>query len=224
MTDPHLAMYKQASMRQVDPTKMTRATHSPPDEVDESTQPESSLWYRGLSWLLALGAGALIFWRSSQEARTLSAKQTMASLPHGRESGAAPRAGSGAPSAVREKVAGGLIPLGKEFYGRFTRDECATRAQALAFVGILSLVPLLLCALAAMSFLIHDPTQMADYVRRLIQQLLPGAEAGKAANDFVQQTHIVESAQTLMQGKWWATFIGAGSLLWAAISLFVSAT
>jgi membrane protein len=114
--------------------------------------------------------------------------------------------------------------LAKEFYARFTADECPMRAQALAFTGILSLGPLMLLTLAALGFLIRDPQQAADYVHRFIVQMLPGQQAEKAIDQVIAQTHILESAQTLMQGRWWAVVVGFLSLLWAALSLLVSAT
>lgn len=127
-------------------------------------------------------------------------------------------------SAELPKIRGGPLQIGKELMARFGRGECATRAQALSFVAIVSLVPVLLCALAAVSFLIHDPMEAADYVHRVTQQLLPGQEASKAADEFIHQTNIIQSAQTLIHGKWWAIILGVSSLLWAALSLVVSAT
>ncbi len=127
-------------------------------------------------------------------------------------------------SVDQPKVKGGLRALGHEFLTRFNNNECATRAQALAFGGILSLVPLLLCALAILSFLIRAPQQAADYVQSIVKQMLPGKAAGLAADEFVRQTHIVETAQTLMQGRWWTVILGGGSLFWGTLSLVVSAT
>jgi membrane protein len=126
-------------------------------------------------------------------------------------------------AAVPEK-AHGVVALGKELMARFNAVEGSTRAAALAFVGILSLVPLLLFALAAIGFVIHDPQQAAGYVQRLMANLMPGQEASQAANQFIQQTHIIESARTLMNGKWWAAGIGVLALLWSAVSLFVTAS
>ena len=127
-------------------------------------------------------------------------------------------------SSVKGKVKGGLLPLAKELMARYNANECSTRAQSLSFVGIASLVPLLLCGLAGISFLIRDPMQAADYLRGVITRLLPGQEAARAAEDFIRHTNIIETARTLMQGKWWAVIFGVGSLVWAALSLVVSAT
>ena len=111
-----------------------------------------------------------------------------------------------------------------ELYLRFIAGECFTRAQALAFVGIVSLVPVLLCALTVLSFVISDPRQVIDYIHSISRQLLPGAEATKAADAFILQTNIVGTARTLMQGKWWAITIGIGSFVWTTISLLACAT
>lgn len=94
----------------------------------------------------------------------------------------------------------------------------------MAFGGILSLVPLLLCALAVLSFLIRNPQQAVEDVQSIIKQVLPGKAAGFAAEEFVRQTHIIETAQTLMNGKWWTVLFGGGSLFWGTLSLVVSAT
>jgi membrane protein len=127
-------------------------------------------------------------------------------------------------SSDKPKVKRGLLPLAKELIARYNDNECAIRAQALSFVGIVSLVPLMLCCLAGLSFMIRDPLQAAEYLRGVITRLLPGQEAARAADDFIRQANIVESARTLMQGKWWAIILGVGSLVWAALSLVVSAT
>lgn len=117
----------------------------------------------------------------------------------------------------------GLVGLGKEFYARFNADECAMRANALSFIAVLSIVPVLLFALAILGFVIPNPQEAAAYVQRFIEQLLPGQQATQAASDLIDKMHIVQSAQTLMRGKWYAVILGFGSLLWAALSLFASA-
>jgi membrane protein len=135
-----------------------------------------------------------------------------------------PGESAASPPGETVRVAGTWMGLAKEFYARFMEDECLTRAEALAFTVILSLAPLMLLALAALGFLIRDPQQAADYVHRFIAQMLPGQQAEKAVDQVLAQTHIIESAQTLMQGRWWAIVVGVLSLLWAALSLLVNAT
>lgn len=116
------------------------------------------------------------------------------------------------------------LALGKELITRFNEDEGFTRAAALAFVGVLSLAPLLLIVLAAIGFLIQDPQQAAEYVQKLAANLLPGRQGAQAANEIIQQTHIIESARGLMEGRTWAAVFGVLSLIWSAISLFVTAS
>ena len=118
----------------------------------------------------------------------------------------------------------GFAGLAKELWSRFQSAECMTRSQALAFIGVLSLGPVLLFALAALGFVIHDTSQVQKFVHDLVGQLLPGRQASEAANNLIAQTHIMESAQSLMKGKWWAVAIGVVSLLWAAVGLFVGAS
>ena len=182
-----------------------------------------------LSWLLGLTAGGIVLWNG------LKTVQHDAALPHDLPA-LAPAASTTAAKAAQDSTkteaessakaesVTGLVALAKEFWKRFNDDECFTRAYALAFILVLSLVPLLLFALAIMGFLIKSPEQAADYTRQMISNLLPGEQAGQAANDFIQQAHITESAQTLMNGKVLALLGGVLSLVWAAIGLFVSAS
>ena len=189
------------------------------------------------SKVLAMAAGAAVLWRGLQivrdDARRNHDADALAQGPSQALEGTAAAgaiqtpAGSAASdlSAAKPKEAvSGFSALVKELYTRFNADECSTRAYALAFILVLSLVPLLLFALAITGFVIHSPQEAANYTRQLLSGLLPGQQAGQAVNDFIAQAHIAESAQTLMNGKGWALAGGIISLLWAAIGLFVSAS
>lgn len=191
------------------------------------------------SKILALAAGAAVLWRGFQIVQAEARKPHDAdAIPHrngqaltGTASASALQNPADATadnaavnSAKPKETISGFSALAKELYTRFNDDECMTRAYALAFILVLSLVPLLLFALAITGFVIHSPQEAADYTRRLLSGLLPGEEAGKAVNDFIAQAHITQSAQTLMNGKSWALAGGIVSLLWAAINLFVSAS
>ncbi len=151
------------------------------------------------------------------------AEQVPAGLPGNSEISSVASVKPELPNETGQKATG-IVSLGKELFQRFNADECLTRSQALSFVSVLSLGPLLLFALAALGFFIHDPLKVQEYVKHLVEQALPGKQAAEAANQIIAQTRIAESAQTLIQGKWWATAIGAASLMWAAISLFVGAS
>ena len=189
------------------------------------------------SKILALAAGAAVLWRGLQIVRDDARQPHDAdALPHrngaalaGTASALAAQnatddAANAAPAAKPKETVSGFSALAKELYTRFNADECTTRAYALAFILVLSLVPLLLFALAVTGFVIHSPEEAAEYTRRLLSGLLPGQQAGQAVNDFIAQAHIAQSAQTLMNGKGWALAGGIISLLWAAIGLFVSAS
>lgn len=218
-----------------------RALQEAAHEIAVATRPRAHRWRDWFPWVMALAAGASIGWRSYEAGRRPQAghrfhpdaKQPAASPgaarqdhPESEEARYADAAAECPPTetSAEPKVQGGLVAYSKEFGKRFSADQCPVQAQALSFVGIVSLVPLLLCALAALSFLIRDPVQAADDVQRFLRHLVPGDQAGMAATQFIEQAHVVESARTLMDGKWWAVLLGVGALLWAALSLFVSAT
>ena len=133
-------------------------------------------------------------------------------------------ASAGEPNAADVKANHGIIGLGKEFIARYNDADCPARAAALSFFGILSLVPLLLFAMAALGFFIRDPDQTQQYVEHAVATLLPGREAMQAAEQVIRQTHLVESARSLMEGKWWTVLVGVLSLIYTALGLFVSAT
>jgi membrane protein len=116
-----------------------------------------------------------------------------------------------------------LPALAKEFIARYNDTDCPARAAALSFFGVLSLVPLLLFAVAALGFFIRDPNQARQYVEHMIAGLLPGREAARAADQVIRQTNLVESARTLMNGKWWTVLAGVLSLVYAVLGLFVNA-
>ena len=121
------------------------------------------------------------------------------------------------------KVDNSPAAIGKEFYKRFNEDEITTRAAALAFVGVFSLVPILLFAVIALGFVFRDPAEANRHVQQFVTQLLPGESASKAAGDVLAQTHLVETAQGMTKHLGWPLVIGVASLLWAGISLFVTA-
>jgi membrane protein len=209
------------------------------EEVRQAVEPRKGFFREGLSWAMALAAGLAILSRSFETARksperlqggelTAAETRTAQALPAApaarAETDHAARAESPPEAAGQERVTGGWQALVKELYKRFNEDEGFMRAAALAFWGILSLVPLLLFALAALGFVIRDPQQAAEYVQRFITQLLPGRQAAEAAQQVIAQTHIVESAQSLIHARWWAAVLGLLSLVWTGIGLFVNAS
>lgn len=221
------------------PQKTKRAFHAVMEEVRHAVEPRKGFLREGLSWAMAIAAGLAILTRSFQTARKSPEKpqggelaeakpRTARALPAApaaqEEIDHAARAESPPTTAGQERVTGGWLALATELYRRFNEDEGFMRAAALAFWGILSLVPLLLFALAALGFVIRDPQQAAEYVQQFIRQLLPGKQATSAAQQVIAQTHIIDSAQSLIHARWWAVAFGLLSLLWTGIGLFVNAS
>ena len=275
---------KTQSRRAVNQARTKQAVRNAVAEVKDATQPRRKPPPKsGFSWLAAIGAGAMVVWKSwkagkepapmgydnnsatqlhaqlEREARqgssgaTANAKQqdnaqtssnsrdtSIALLPQkplessgdtvpsrdfatNGQSGEHPARNAGA-SGNAPKVDDGPLALAKEFYKRFSEDEVMTRASALAFVGVFSLVPILLFAIIALGFIFRDPAEANRHVQNFVTQMLPGESASKAANDVLAQTHLVETAQDMTHHAGLPLVIGVGSLLWAGISLFVTAT
>ena len=181
-----------------------------------------------LNWLIALGAGAMVVWRSWSAAAepspgaqgSITAQSADAA---GRQSTKDVAAGRETKDSGDENLTGALA-LAKEFYKRVSEDELTTRAAALAFVVVLSLVPVLLFAVIALGFVFRDPVEASHYVQHFVAQMLPGESASSAAEDVLAQTHLIETAQNMTRHVGWPLVIGVGSLLWAGISLFVTAS
>ncbi len=220
----------------VDKKKTRRDVKLAVQEIKQAARPNVRSVRSGASLLVALAAGGLVAWRGVQAALG-PARGDLApswprpkppSIPGEKKAKAdaskplAERAVDRPASAEVDAKAKGFVPLAKEFLARFNADECATRAQALAFVGILSLLPVLLFSLAAMGFFI-PPDQASKYVHDLVAQLMPGAEAAKAADQIIQQTGLVKSAQEIMHARGWALGAGILSLLWAGMGIIKSA-
>src|SRR5688572_2840587 len=62
----------------------------------------------------------------------------------------------------------------KELFRRFNRDECPVYAAALSFFSVLSLVPLLVVALAAMAFIFDSPHEALVRLQKVVAAILPG--------------------------------------------------
>ena len=127
--------------------------------------------------------------------------------------------------ATEGEAAGGArfvaLALGREFYARFTGNESFMRAAALSFISILSIIPLLFLATAALGFVIHDPAHAVVSTHRLIARMLPGRAASQAANEVIRQTNLVPAARSLVRGRLWTAALGVFVLLWSATSFFV---
>ena len=220
----------------VDKTRTRREVRAALREVRQAARPNVFSLHSGVSLLVALAAGGLVAWRSVEAGlqaapggsapqqpitpRPPTPTETQSARP---AKPLAERAAERPKSAATTVKATGVVGMAKEFLARFNDDECAMRAQSIAFVGILSLIPVLLFALAAMGFFV-PPDQAARYVHELIAQILPGAAATKAADQVIQQTGLVKSAQEIMNARGWALGLGILSLLWAGIGIVSNAT
>jgi membrane protein len=255
-------MSKQAATQERPSHKKTHdAVQRAITEVQHAVRPRRE---NRLTWMLALGAGAIVAWRGLQvaledppvrrgrpinglsdlaplnqrsvAARPLATRQESPGVPRAlsaerrqgehfveRSDDASLDARTPSPP-VDGSTRKGAIGLVKEFIARYNDDDCPARAAALSFFGVLSLVPLLLFAVAALGFFIRDPNQAQQYVEHVVATLLPGREATQAADQVIQQTHVVDSARSLMNGKWWTVLAGFLSLIYAVLGLFVSAT
>jgi membrane protein len=219
----------------VDKTRTRREVRSALREVRQAARPNVFSLRSGVSLLVALAAGGLVAWRSIeaglQSTPTDTGPQPIAprptvpteTKPARPSKPLAERAAERPKSANTAVKATGIVGLAKEFLARFNDDECAMRAQSIAFVGILSLIPVLLFALAAIGFFV-PPDQATRYVHELVAHILPGQEATKAADQVIQQTGLVKSAQEIMHARGWALAAGVLSLLWAGMGIVSNAT
>lgn len=126
--------------------------------------------------------------------------------------------------SANARVEGSVVELMKEFFHRFLEDNIFTLAAALAFTAILSLLPILLFAILALGFVFRDPAVATQHMQQFVAQLLPGESASRAANDLLEQTQIVRTAQEMSRNVGWPLVMGILSLLWTGISLFVTAS
>ena len=108
-------------------------------------------------------------------------------------------------------------------FRRFVADNCPTYAAALAFFGLLSLIPLLVVLVAALAFLFRSPHQAIVQLERLVTGILPGAAAHRTAQTLIANAGVERTVTTLIQTRSLAGALGAVSLLWAALQIFVNA-
>jgi membrane protein len=115
------------------------------------------------------------------------------------------------------------LALAKELYKRYMDDQCPAWAAALSFFALLSVVPLLLCGIAALGLAIHDAHGAAEKVFNVLKAALPGENAGVTAQQIVKDAKIEERAEELMNISGVAGTFGLLSLIWAASRIFVNA-
>lgn len=216
----------------VDTKRTRREVQAAVGDMRQAARPNVSSLRSGVSWLVALAAGGLVAWRGLEAGRHAGSPTPHSLTPRP----AAPpppqatrpskplneRAAERPKSAETEAKTTGFVELAKEFIARFNQDECGMRAQSIAFVGILSLIPVLLFALAALGFFV-PPEEAARYVHELVARILPGAEATRAADQVIQQTGLLQSAEGIMKARGWALIAGVFSLIWAGMGIVSNA-
>jgi membrane protein len=111
----------------------------------------------------------------------------------------------------------------KELFQRFNGDLCPSWAAALSYFAILSLVPMLICGIAALGFLIRDPHEAALQIQKILINLLPGPHAGDMARRIISDANIEKQAADLTQISGVAGIIGILSFVWSASRIFVNA-
>jgi membrane protein len=118
----------------------------------------------------------------------------------------------------------GAWPTLKELFRRFGQDQCPAFAAALAFFAIISLVPVMLVALAGLAFVFHTPQEAMTRLQGVLNNMLPGTAAqGEIQHLLVERANVVNSVHTLIQTRGIAGLIGILSLIWAAIQIFINA-
>jgi len=135
----------------------------------------------------------------------------------------APREPNSLPDPCRDHVVPhGLWPTLKELFRRFGQDQCGSYAAAQSFFSILAIFPMLLVALAALAYLLHDPHEAMLRLQKIIASILPAGAAMKNAREVMAQANVEKSLTTLMQTRGIAGVIGLLSLIWASMQIFVN--
>ncbi len=222
----------------VDTTRTRCDLRAAVKEVRQAARPNIFSLRSGVSLLVALAAGGMVAWRSV-EAGLQTDRAAAPPIPitprpptptymeSARPSDKAhkpldERAAERPKSTETTAKATGIMALGKELLARYGADECGMRAQSIAFVGVMSLIPVLLFALAAVGFFV-PPEQATRLIHDLVAHIVPGEQAMKAADHVIQQTGLAKSAQEIMKARGWVLGIGIISLLWAGIGLINNA-
>jgi membrane protein len=118
----------------------------------------------------------------------------------------------------------GPWPTVKELFRRFGQDQCPAFAAALAFFAVISLVPVMLVALAGLAFVLQNPQDAILRLQHIVGNMLPGTMAqSEFQRLLVERAHVDTAVTTLMRTRGIAGVIGVLSLIWASIQIFVNA-
>jgi membrane protein len=111
----------------------------------------------------------------------------------------------------------------RELFQRFSSDQCGSWAAALSFFAILSIVPILICGIAALGLIIRDPHEAVFQVQKILTGILPGPHASEVARQIIVDIEIEKQAAALTHVSSIAGVIGVVSFLWSASRIFVNA-
>jgi membrane protein len=109
-------------------------------------------------------------------------------------------------------------------FRRFANDNGPFYAAGLAFFMLLSLVPILLSAVAILSCFVN--AHVASHkVTAIIQSLLPAGGAREEAAKFITtRVHLYDQVKNLVDHRGAAGIIGFLSLIWATMQIFINAS
>ncbi len=111
-----------------------------------------------------------------------------------------------------------------ELFKRFGADHCPAWAASLSFFSILSIAPVLLCALAVLSFFIN-PDEATAKIQQLLANVLPGGgrTAQTQAAQIISSLKVEEHLADLRNTGGVAGIIGLLSLFWSSTQIFLNA-
>lgn len=112
----------------------------------------------------------------------------------------------------------------KTVWSRFTEDQGPVLAAGLTFFTLLSIVPMILVAMAILGFVMHSPHQALLKLQQVVGQALPGPAGVDAFRQLAEQIHLEETLANLMNSRGVALYTGILALVWAALQIFVNAT
>jgi membrane protein len=112
----------------------------------------------------------------------------------------------------------------KELYRRYDADQCSLGAAAISFFVLIAFVPMLLCAVAALGYVIDDSQNAALQTQQFILGLIPGVNATEAVKRLIVEAEIEKRAAEVIALRGWGWLIGIVTLLWAASRIFANAT
>lgn len=126
----------------------------------------------------------------------------------------------------------GIFGFLKVLFSRTMADKVPVLAAALSFFMMLSVVPVLLLALAILGFVMHEmgydlqhAAQMAvSQIQQGISKVLPGAGVQQTFRDLAEQINLQRSLINIIEARGIAMVTGVLSLIWAALQIFVNAS